>query len=324
MSSDLPTRYQWNLSKPLLEPLQREGDFCFSVKDPTVVRHDGKWHVFCTLRSKERSHQIEYLTFDAWENTSAASRHLLHCREGYFCAPQVFYFRPQNRWYLLYQVGEKDRKLGLQPAFSTTTDISDPDSWTPAQLLFPDADPEGVSGWIDFWILCDENDAYLFFTSLNGHLWRMSTGLAHFPFGFSMAQSVLNEDHPDWRLFEASHTYRVKGSNTYLTLVEGQDKRNGWRRFYLSYVADHLGGKWTPLAASAENPFASAENVIAQDGGIWTDNISHGELLRDGSDETLTVDPANLRLLIQGAMSSQMQGIPYGQIPWRLGLLTPA
>ena len=32
----------------------------------------------------------------------------------------------------------------------------------------------------------------------------------------------------------------------------------------------------------------------------WTDNVSHGELLRDGYDQTLTVDPGHLRLLFQG------------------------
>ena len=55
-----------------------------------------------------------------------------------------------------------------------------------------------------------------------------------------------------------------------------------------------------------------------------TDNISHGELIRAGNDETMTVDPRNLRFVFQGALESEKAGIGYGQIPWRLGLLTPA
>ena len=90
----LPDRFHWQLSAPLVEPLDRPGDPCFSVKDPTVVYADGSWHLFCTVRSKVRTHQIEYITFGSWENTENAQRTFLTCRPGYFCAPQVFYFRP--------------------------------------------------------------------------------------------------------------------------------------------------------------------------------------------------------------------------------------
>jgi hypothetical protein len=53
----------------------------------------------------------------------------------------------------------------------------------------------------------------------------------------------------------------------------------------------------------------------------WTDNISHGELLRADYDQMLEVDPANLRFLFQGVSEKDRDGKPYGQIPWRLGLL---
>ena len=51
--------------------------------------------------------------------------------------------------------------------------------------------------------------------------------------------------------------------------------------------------------------------------------MSHGEQLRAGADEKLEVDPANLKFLYQGVSAADMQGKPYGQIPWRLGILTP-
>ena len=59
-------------------------------------------------------------------------------------------------------------------------------------------------------------------------------------------------------------------------------------------------------------------------GERWTDVISHGELLRTGSDQKLEVDPANLRFVFQGVLEKDRQGKGYGEIPWRLGLLEPA
>jgi hypothetical protein len=57
-------------------------------------------------------------------------------------------------------------------------------------------------------------------------------------------------------------------------------------------------------------------------GKPWTDSFSHGELLRAGHDELLEVDPARLRFLFQGVADADRQGKPYGDIPWKLGLLT--
>jgi hypothetical protein len=53
----------------------------------------------------------------------------------------------------------------------------------------------------------------------------------------------------------------------------------------------------------------------------WTANISHGELLRSGVDESLEVDPARVRFLFQGASDPEYRGQRYGAIPWRLGIL---
>ena len=79
----------------------------------------------------------------------------------------------------------------------------------------------------------------------------------------------------------------------------------------------------TPVAASWAHPFAGTENV-KQPAGHWTDSISHGELIRAGTDETLEVDPADVRFLYQGVSDADREGKPYGQIPWRLAILRPA
>jgi len=106
----------------------------------------------------------------------------------------------------------------------------------------------------------------------------------------------------------------------YLTVIE----ENG-RRYYKAYLADRLDGAWTPVADTAERPFAGWKNIRPAAGvEPWTDNISHGELIRAGIDETLTVDPNELRFIFQGMWDKDKSGKGYGQFQWRIGLLTPA
>jgi Glycosyl hydrolase family 62 len=302
--------YRWTLSAPRIGPADRPADPCHAIKDPSVVFHDGKWHLFATIRSRTRTHQIEYLSFADWSKANAAERHVLTLTDGYFCAPQVFYFTPHKKWYLIYQVSDPARKPQLQPAFSTTTTLSDPRSWTKPTFLF-DKDPEGVTAWIDFWVIGDATHARLFFTSLDGRLWRSDTKLADFPHGWGKPQVVLKAD-----IFEASHTYKVKGRDAYFTFVEAQA---GDRRYFKAYTAPRLDGEWKPLADTWDAPFAGLKNLPGD--RPWTASVSHGELLRAGTDERLEVDPADVKLVFQGVSDADRAGKRYGDIPWRLGLL---
>lgn len=287
-----------------------------AVKDPSIVRHGGRWHLFCTVRGTQRSHAIIYLSFADWSEANQAERHVLSCHPGYFCAPQVFYFRPHERWYLICQASaEAWGEPPYRPAFSTTTDVADPDSWAKLQPLFEEK-PKNVKAWLDFWVICDVEKAHLFFTSLDGRMWRCETLACDFPKGWSQPVVALQGD-----IFEAGHTYRLRGRDEYLTLVEAQHG-HGWR-YYKAYVAEHLSDEWKPLAATKDRAFASMRNVTPT-GTKWTDVISHGELLRCGCDERLEVDPADLRFLFQGVRDADRRGKNYGQIPWRLGVLKPA
>jgi len=171
--------------------------------------------------------------------------------------------------------------------------------------------PENVKAWIDFWVICDDTKAHLFFASNNGLMWRAETKLADFPFGWSEQTLALKGD-----IFEASHTYRLKGRGEYLTIIEAQVPG---RRYYKAYLADRLEGPWRGLADSLAKPFAARENV--RQSPEWTASISHGELIRAAVDERMEVDPANLRFLFQGVSEADYRGAKYGEIPWRLGLL---
>jgi hypothetical protein len=304
--------YSWSLAPPLIAPAERPADPCHAIKDPTVVFHGGKWHLFATIRSQKRTHQIEYLAFADWSKANDAKRRVLTLTDGYFCAPQVFYFTPHKKWYLIYQVSDPSRKPSLQPAFSTTTDIADPASWSRPTLLF-EKHPDDVKMWIDFWVICDDTHARLFFTSLDGRMWRADAKLADFPHGWDKPRVVLTGD-----IFEASHTYRVKGKDRFVTIVEAQA---GDRRYYKAYSAPKLDGEWKPLADTGDNPFAARANIRPADGKPWTDSVSHGELLRSGVDEKLEVDPDNVRMVFQGVSDADRKGKKYGDIPWRLGLL---
>ena len=307
--------FNWIATESVLEPMEIDGENWLSVKDPSIVRYKNKWHLFCTVRGTKRTHATIYLTFDKWPQAKTAKQQVLKCHPGYFCAPQVFYFTPHEKWYMICQASDDSWEPKYGPAYSTTPDITNPDSWTSLTPLFK-TKPANINAWLDFWVICDDTKAHLFFTSLNGRMWRSETSLAKFPAGWSTPVLALQGD-----IFEASHIYRLKGSNKYLNLIEAQNG-HGWR-YYKAYLADRLDGNWTPLAAEKDKSFASMLNV-KHPAERWTDVISHTELLRAGYDEKLLVDPHNIRLLFQGVTETARAGKPYGRIPWRLGILKPA
>lgn len=315
-TAGLPSTFEWSSSGVLMTPKPDAIEDAVSVKDPTVVRYRGDWLVYGTTADTSGDWSLFGATFDDWSQADSARQYHLEEESGvgtgYRAAPHLFYFAPKKEWYLVYQTG--------LPSYSTTTDPTDPTSWSPRrnfQNRMPDVVRENIGNgyWLDYWVICDEEMCYLFSSDDNGHLYRAETTVKEFPNGFRNTKIVLSD--PDrYRLFEGGSVYTIEGSDKYLLVVEAIGSAG---RYFRSWTADSLDGPWTPLADTEDDPFAGSSNVVFPD-GAWTEEISHGELVRSGIDQTMPIDPDCLQFLYQGR--DPASGGDYSQLPYRLGLLT--
>ncbi|MEU9918227.1 non-reducing end alpha-L-arabinofuranosidase family hydrolase [Streptomyces sp. NPDC051001] len=311
----LPSRFSWSSSGALIGPKPDASHNVAAVKDPSVVYYNGKYHVFASTASSA-GYNLVYLSFSDWSQAGSATHHYLDrtaIGTGYRAAPEVFYNTSQRLWYLVYQTGNA--------SYSTNPDISNPNGWSAPRNFYssmPDIIRQNIGNghWVDMWVICDSANCYLFSSDDNGHLYRSQTTVGQFPNGFTNTV-IVAQDSNKYALWEASNVYKVQGSNQHLLLVEaiGSDGR----RYFRSWTTSSLAGSWTPLAASESNPFAKASNV-AFPAGSWTRDISHGEMIRAGYDQTLTIPSCRLQYLYQGM--SPNAGGDYNNLPWRLGLLT--
>ena len=319
----VPTAFAWTSTGPILAPQSDATHDLAAIKDPSVVNYGGLWRVFTSTVDRTGGYNMAYLTFPDWDHTANATFYYMSQTpglSGYHAAPEVFYFAPQNLWYLVYQSGP--------PTYSTTANIDDPTSWSPPAQFF-NAEPaivtqnKGASGgWLDFWIICDDVNCHLFFSDDNGHWYRSQTAVGDFPDRFGDPVIVLSDANP-YHLFEASNVYKLTGTSKYLAMIEAFDAGSAYHRYFRSWTADALDGAWTPLADSYATPFASTANVTFSVQPPWTADISHGEMLRDGYDQHLSVNPCHLQYLYQGADPTMLNPeAGYNAIPWRLALLT--
>lgn len=306
----------WNSTGPIIAPVSDDNHDLVAIKDPTIVRFNDRWHVYASSVSSGGAYNIVYVSFADWKDASKAPFYYMDQTPGwkmYVAAPQIFFFTPQKKWYLIFQSGP--------PMFSTNDDPGDPTKWAEPAPFFAKEPPiiTQNGGWLDFWVICDAQLCHMFFSNDKGRWYHSKMTIAKFPYGFS-EPVVAMEDSEAGRLFEACNVYKIKGTNKYLALIEAFDSTSNYRRYFRSWTSESLDGPWKPFNDNGSSPFAGKENVSFA-AGAWTNDISHGEMIRAGFDETMLIDETHHQYLYQG-FDAKVKTSDYNKIPWRLGLLT--
>jgi hypothetical protein len=303
------------------------------VKDPTIVRYKDKWLVYATAhmvsgpaaaallnpstnqpvagQGRGGTFNMVYVSFADWKDAPNAKLHYMDAKQGfggYRCAPEVFYFTPHKKWYYIFQT--------QPPVYCTTDTPDDPMSWSAPRPFFAQGTPMPRLP-IDYHFIGNGEHMYMFFTGDDGNFYRSRTTYVDFPEGFSSPVIAMRGTRNT--VFEGSFTYKIKGVEKYLTCVEAMSPT----RYYRAYVADKLDGEWYPVEGfnTFEKPFAGSNNMTFEKGvEPWSGQVSHGEMIRDGNDERMILDPNNLLFLYQGIGNAENRG-DYGKLPYKLGLL---
>jgi hypothetical protein len=323
---------KWKSTGILVAPQNDATHYLYSIKDPTIFRYQDKWEIYATAymvsgpaaeallnpgtnqtprRGGGGAFNMIQTSFADWKDAPNAKLHYMDAKPGfggYRCAPEVFYFSPQKKWYYTFQT--------QPPVYCTSDTPDDPMSWTSPQQFFAPGTPTPNLP-IDFHFIGDGEYMYMFFTGDDGNFYRSRTTYADFPKGFSAPVIAMHGNRNS--VFEAGFTYKIKGTDKYLTCVEAI----GQTRYYRAYVADKLDGEWYPIEGfdTFEHPFAGKNNMTFEDGvTAWSGQVSHGEMIRESNDERMILDPDNLMFLYQGISDADNHG-DYGRLAYKLGLL---
>ena len=296
----LPTKFKWTSSGPLAKvPRTISGHDVIALKDFTDVVSNGKHIVYAT--AYEGGWKSAMFTFSDWADWDATPGTWVSKNA---VAPTLIYFTPKQTWVLTYQWGFQ---------YATTDDPTDPSKLSAGKSLLTG----GPSSAIDQTLICDSTNCYLFFAGDDGNIYRSSMPIGNFPGTFSGYKTIMTDTQSN--LFEAVEVYAIKGANQYLMIVEAMGSGG---RYFRGFTATSLDGTFTAIsgASTEASPFAGKSNVTFS-GTAWSNDISHGDMVRTDPSETQTVDPCNMQFLYQG-YDKTVKSSDYGTTPYQPGLLT--
>lgn len=336
---------KWIVGEPVFEKGPKGSFDEIAVKDPSIVFYNNKYHMFYTsiagaeLRKTspyagKNGAGLGYVSAESIDQLGTEKRHnICEIAGSIVIAPQVFYFVPQKLWYIIAQTPVEGNP-NLQPVFMTNPDIENVNGWSKPEILKTGKINNGF--WIDFWIICDDNKAHLFYTDHEGSLFRFECPVQEFPSGFAnqKEETVLTDRGENktgrWRLHEASHIYYVKSCNKYLNIVESvyphPTRKNYWEsrnRFLFAYTSDKLEGPWKRVENDANGFFGDPANLFLPDGmKPDMDQVSHPELIRAGYDQKLEINDLDLQLLFQSFDADTINSdYDYSYLPWELRVM---
>ena len=334
---------KWIISDPILIAGVKGTFDDVAVKDPSIVSYKDKYHLFYTAKSEiqidgksQYSISCAYTSAETLENINNAKRFNIDSIVGAMViAPQVFYFEPQKLWYIIAHtkvvVGNKSR---LMPIYLTNPDIENVNGWS--EITKIKTARSEYSFWIDFWVICDNKNAHMFYSDQKGSVWRLECPLNTFPQGFSKSKPelALYVHHKDeeiaWKMFEAVHIYHVKKENKYLALLEGAYKHparendvDARSRFIFGMTADSLNGEWKRVEKEQNLFLADAANLFFENENTTQySQVSHPELLRSGYNQKLEIEDYKMTMLFQTFDGSRFPDTyNYDELPWKLILM---
>ena len=302
----LPTTFKWKDNGGAIA--SAVGNNWVAIKDFSGVVYNGQHIIYASTHDASNYGSMGMAAFTNWSDAAKAVQTKMNTS---VVAPELMYFTPKKQWILSYQWGSAKFN------YMTSSDPTKANGWGGGGALLTEdvAKADGAAyGPIDQVPICDATNCYLFYAGDNGHIYRAAMAIGSFPGVFSGSKSILQDTQAN--LFEAVEVYTVKGTGTYLMIVECM---GGGGRYFRAFTATNLGGTWSSLvgANNETTPFAGKKNVTFT--SAWTNDISHGDLVRS-HDETRTIDPCNLQMIYQGYDPSFTGA--YDLKPYKMGLLT--